>query len=342
MKRSIFSICILFCFALMSCEKADKATMDPYTNLDALWTLLDEKYCFFEYKDIDWEAVRVEYRSRIKSDMNQFELFDLLAEMVNELKDGHVNLNSKFDRSRYWDWYEKYPRNFYAELKDSYLGIGNDYKIAGGIEYRTLAEDKIGYAYYGSFSSIISHQNIDYMLYHFKDCDGLIIDIRNNGGGSLAISDRFASHFFEEKQTVGYIQHKTGKGHNDFSKPYPIEMEPTNGVRWLRPVVVLTNRHCYSAANDFVNKMKMLPHVTIIGDITGGGSGMPFSSEIPNGWSVRFSSSPLLDVNKQHTEFGIKPDISLQLLEEDVLNKKDTYIEYAIQYLLEKVEEKQS
>lgn len=335
MKRIIPILLYLLSLALTGCEKADKATMDPYTNLDALWTILDEKYCFFEYKDIDWDEVYAKYRDQIKGGMNQYELFDLLAAMLNELKDGHVNLVSKFDRSRYWDWYEQYPLNFYAELKNHYLGTGTDYKIAGSIEYRTLAEGKVGYAYYGSFASIIGNQNLDYFLYYFKDCDGLIIDIRNNGGGSLAVSDRFASHFYDEKRTVGYIQHKTGKGHSDFSKPYPIEMEPAKGVRWLKPVIILTNRHCYSAANDFVNKMKLLPHVTIVGDMTGGGSGLPFSSEIPNGWSVRFSSSPILDAHMQHTEFGIEPDIALQLKEEDIANKKDTYIEFAIQHILD-------
>ncbi|EKC55562.1 hypothetical protein LEA_15281, partial [human gut metagenome] len=47
--------------------------------------------------------------------------------------------------------------------------------------------------------------------------------------------------------------------------------------------------------------------VTVMGDRTGGGSGLPFSSELPNGWSVRFSACPVLDVNKQHTEFGMTP-----------------------------------
>ena len=76
------------------------------------------------------------------------------------------------------------------------------------------------------------------------------------------------------------MSHKTGKGHSDFSEPEPIYVEPANGVRWQKPVVVLTNRHSYSATNDFVNSMRYMPHATIIGDQTGGGSGMPFNSEV--------------------------------------------------------------
>ena len=97
--------------------------------------------------------------------------------------------------------------------------------------------------------------------------------------------------------------------------------------------MVLTNRRCYSATNDFVKDMKECPKVTVIGDQTGGGSGMPFSSELPNGWSVRFSACPIYDVGKNHTEFGILPDINVSMKIEDILKNKDTLIEFARDFL---------
>ena len=74
-----------------------------------------------------------------------------------------------------------------------------------------------------------------------------------------------------------------------------------------KPVLVLTNRSCFSAANDFVSVMKTLPQVRIVGARTGGGGGLPFSSELPNGWSVRFSACPINDSEDRTTEFGIEP-----------------------------------
>ena len=68
----------------------------------------------------------------------------------------------------------------------------------------------------------------------------------------------------------------------------------------------------------------------------GGGSGLPFSSELPNGWSVRFSACPVLDVNKQHTEFGIDPDTAVAITGEDIMKGRDTIIEAAIGLLLAK------
>jgi C-terminal processing protease CtpA/Prc len=132
--------------------------------------------------------------------------------------------------------------------------------------------------------------------------------------------------------------HKTGPGHNDLSKPYPIELQPTKYIKWLRPVAVLTNRSSYSATNDFVNKMKLFPQVTLIGDKTGGGCGLPFHSQLPNGWSVRFSSSPILDANKEYTEYGVDPDIKVDIEDNDQLNNIDTIIETAIEFLKKKTE----
>jgi C-terminal processing protease CtpA/Prc len=104
-------------------------------------------------------------------------------------------------------------------------------------------------------------------------------------------------------------------------------------LRFQKPVVVLTNRKCFSTTNDFVNAMKEAPYVTIMGDTTGGGSGLPFSSELPNGWSVRFSACPMLNKDKEHIEFGIAPDVPVQLNAPDAQNGMDTLIETARRFI---------
>lgn len=167
-------------------------------------------------------------------------------------------------------------------------------------------------------------------------CDGIIIDVRNNGGGALTNSQRLAERFFKEKTLVSYIQHKTGKGHDSFSKPYPQYITPPSGrLRYQGKVVVLTNRSSYSATNDFVNSMRYAPNAVIVGDKTGGGSGLPFSSEIPNGWSVRFSASPIYDASMEQIEFGIIPDYEVDM--DTSLHNIDTMIETAREILRNKI-----
>lgn len=331
-RKNLHSRLVMATFALLltllpcSCIGEEEFDNTPTGNFEALWKIIDEQYCFLDYKGIDWNAIHHQYAPLITDDMSSEGLFEVLGNMLAELKDGHVNLYSTSNMARYWDWYLDYPRNFSESLVEQYLG--RDYRIAGGAKYRIL-DDNIGYVYYGDFSNGIGHGNMNEILSYLAICRGLIIDVRNNGGGALTYATLMAEHFTNERVLTGYIQHKTGPGHNDFSSPEPIYVEPSDGIRWQKPVMLLTNRHSYSATNDFVNTMSCFPQVTLVGDKTGGGSGLPFSSELPNGWGVRFSASPHLNAQKEQIEFGIDPDVKVDMLAEDEAQGLDTIIETA-------------
>ena len=316
--------------SLVSCVDVDEYDNSPQGNFEALWKIMDEHYCFFDYKrqayGLDWNEVRARYSKRIDVTMNSDQLFEVLSEMLAEVKDGHVNLSSTGDFSRYWSWKEGYPANSSDTLYRRYLGT--DYKIASGLSYRIL-DDNIAYVRYESFQDGIGEGNLDKMLINLMFCNGLILDIRDNGGGNLLYAERLAARFFNERTMVGYIQHKTGTGHSDFSSLEEQWLDPSSNIRWHKPVCVLTNRGVYSAANEFVKYMKLCPSATIVGDHTGGGAGLPFSSSLPNGWSVRFSACPMYDIQKQDTEFGISPDVRVDLLQSDLLRGEDTIIEAA-------------
>ena len=303
-------------------------------NLDALWEIIDERYCYLDYKGIDWLSIKQEYDAKLSTVNNSVELFDLFAEMLDNLKDGHVNLTSSFDRSRYWKWYTDYPANYSSSIifgKDSKY-LGEKYRIAGGFRYGTIDSGKIGYMYYGDFSAAFSNTNVDRIFSAFTECEALIIDVRNNGGGSLSYSEGLASYFFTKEKVTGYIRHKAGKGHSDFSDFKEMRTPSNKLLKWNgRPVAVLTNRMSYSATNDFVNRMKNAPNTIIVGDKTGGGGGLPMSSELPIGWSIRFSAAPMYDINKMDTEFGIDPDYKVDMNPADMTS--DAIIEKAIEEL---------
>jgi hypothetical protein len=302
----------------------------PQGNFEALWKIIDQHYCFFDYKQqeygLDWNAIHEKYKVRVDDGMTDLQLFEVLTQMLAELRDGHVNIMASHDYGRYWSWYESYPANFSDSLYRLYMGT--DYRIAAGIDYRIL-DDNIGYIRYESFSYGIGEGNLNEVLIYLMPCQGLIIDIRNNGGGDLTNAEKLAARFCTEKTLVGYIQHKTGSGHSDFSTMEPRYLEPSANIRWQKPVVLLTNRHVFSAANEFTMYMKTLPQVTVVGDQTGGGAGMPLCSSLPNGWVVRFSAVPAYDSEKHSTEFGIAPDHYVSLSDEDFYKGKDTIIEFA-------------
>lgn len=311
-------------------------------NFEALWKIVDERYCFFDLArkeyGLDWNDVHDRYRNHVDTCKDNAELFATLGDMLKELRDGHVNLSSMYGTSFYWDWHLDHPMNFSDSIQRNYLG--NNFKITNGLKYNTLT-DSIGYIYCGNFSGGLNINNLSLMLVNLKETKGLVLDIRGNGGGMVTSAETLASLFTDKKIHCGYMQHKTGPGHNDFSDPEKIYLEPSKGAIWLRPVIVLTNRGVFSAANHFVMLMKELPNVLIIGDKTGGGSGLPLSSTLPNGWVLRLSACPTLDAKGNHTEFGIEPDLRVDMTSEDRNNGRDTMIEAAKTIILDYYKKKE-
>ena len=326
-------IYLLLALFVTSCVEEDQFGNSPQGNYDALWSIIDERYCFFEQAEqqygLNWNEVYDKYKPQVQTAESNAALFDIYGQMLRELRDGHVNLTSDYGTSYYWDWSLNHPLNFSDSLQRNYLG--NDFRLTNGIKYTTLPSNR-GYMYVGSFEGSISSDNVSLMLLRLAESKGIIIDIRNNGGGMLTSAEELAAHFVSEKTHCGYIQHKTGKGHNDFSSPEPIYLEP-QGIIWKKPVVILTNRTVYSAANHFVMLTKPLPQVVVIGDKTGGGSGLPLNNTLPNGWTVRFSACPILDIDGRHTEFGIAPHEEVHITPTDWNNGRDTIIERAIEII---------
>ncbi len=325
----------IFCIALMllltACSSKDEMSfsMDPKTNVEALWQIIDTRYCYVEEKGIDWSAIHDEYieKAQMLEKGNQTALFDLCASMLDSLRDGHVNLYSAFDVSRNTAWYDTYPANYNAQLQALYL---RDYRVAGSLYYCTVDHDSIGYIYYSSFSNSFSIGNLAWVFNTFKDCRGLIIDVRNNGGGDLSNAYKLAAPFFKESRTIGYWQHKTGPGHNDFSPMEELKVDASiSSIKWLRPTVVLSNRRSYSATNMFINMMRYADNAIIVGGTSGGGGGIPMSYELPIGWPVRFSSVRMYDADKNDIEQGIEPDVKVNMVSTD----KDDIIEKAIELI---------
>ena len=324
--------CLMVFILVAGCAQQDEFEKDQVGNFEALWTIMDEHYSFFDYKQVDWNQMHSRYRALVSNQMSDMELFDVCGDMLKELRDGHTNLIASHDVSRYWVW-EQWPVNYNERIIDQYY-LNFDYKRASGIKYQILT-DNIGYMYYGSFSSSIGEGNLDLILSYLATADGLIIDVRDNGGGLLTNVEKLVSRFIDERTLAGYICHKTGPGHNDLSEPYAYYFEPTrNHIHYLKPVVVLANRGSFSATNNFVSIMKSLGNVTVVGDTTGGGCGLPFTSELPNGWRVRFSSCPILDAKGQLTEFGVAPDVRVDMDPKD--NTRDAILDTGISLLTQR------
>lgn len=340
---SLVCKCLLLLSLLSSCSsepRPERYNADPAYNFRALWKILDEGYCFFPERYPEpkgWKRVYEAMAARISTQMSEDRLFDLMAELIDHLHDGHVNLYSSFDVSSNSDWSHS-PHSFYnAEIRNRYLG--NHYRVAGSlyytiIDYNEHKVDSIALVVCPSFSKNITLQHWYAVFKRIRGCRGLIVDIRNNGGGYVSNASTMASCFVPERSAVAFLSAKTGPGHHDFGPLSPIYVDPApEAVQWRKPVVLLTNRRVYSAANSVTAYLKHNSDVYIVGDTTGGGGGLPISSELPNGWSLRYSSSRTLDAHKELIEWGVSPHFVQPQTDEATALQQDALIEKAIEYI---------
>ena len=333
MKHSIYYLVFLslICF---SCEQVifgdDLESSNAQENFDYLWTECLERYTFFDLKDIDWEAVRVKYQAQITEGMDRVELFSVLANMLNELQDGHVNLISNFNVS-FFQIDQLGQDNFdFRIIEDNYLPP--NYFVSGPFRHDFIADGAVGYIRYGSFTGSVSEKNIGFILDRYKNTKGLILDLRENGGGAVSDVYSILRRFVKEETIVAQSRIKSGPGKNEFTPLEDAVVTPTRGVRYDEKVMVLVDRGTYSAGSIFSLATKEIPNLVLVGDFTGGGLGAPNGGELPNGWEYRFSITQTLDLNGNNYENGVPPDIEAFIDWED--RTKDEVIERALLELL--------
>ncbi|NUM50368.1 MAG: S41 family peptidase [Flavobacteriales bacterium] len=334
-KNMRFSLWLLgiIIFTLSGCEKLfikpDKENTH-ISNFEILWNDFDKNYSFFEYKRINWDSLYSVYRPLVHNEMKNRDFFKVLNQLLFHLKDGHVNLSAPFDYTRFSEYYLKAPPNFnYDLLERNYFNNQQMYTKGGAYEYIWLGN--IGYIRISDFDAS-GFGYIEGLLTYFSNAKGIIIDIRNNPGGDPYNAEIVASHFNNVKRVYAFWKWKNGPKHSDFTDAFPYYIEASENP-WLKPVALLTNRSSFSASNDFTLMMHQLPHVIHLGDTTGGGGGVPYYRELPNGWTYRFSRTQTLSPEGENVEFGISPHVLQYTDTNDFINGKDSMIEKALEIL---------
>lgn len=321
------------CLALSSCEKAfldDDPNQGRKSSFSSLWGTVNEKYTFLEYKRIDWDSVYTLYEPLINDEMNDYQFFDLLSNVLGTLRDGHVNLKAPFNLTRNWDVFLDRPPNFnWDVIERNYLE--EDHMIIGPFRFKVI--DGIGYVYYSSFAASFEAIQLEYLEANLQPLKGVIFDIRNNGGGSLSNANQLAELFADKERTVFREYIKTGPGSKDFELRREPTISPRENGNYSKPVVLLTNRSSYSASTFFATMMSNFPHVTIVGDTTGGGGGLPSDYQLPNGWTYRISTTATYDMTGFNVEDGFPPHVAMNLDTTQMLLGRDNILDYAIGFL---------
>ncbi|MGD9563185.1 MAG: S41 family peptidase [Pyrinomonadaceae bacterium] len=171
-------------------------------------------------------------------------------------------------------------------------------------------DDNIGYLKLNGFGDGDEFQKaIDKAFDEMAKTDALIIDLRENGGGSPRGSQYLASYFFDESVQLSSIIRRNG---NDFPEEKFSTLANIKGKKYLKkPVYILVSGQTFSAGENFAYDLQALKRAVITGEITGGGAnpGEEFPlvkgmfAFIPTGRSYNY-------ITKSNWEGkGVQPDI---------------------------------
>lgn len=325
----------LFLLAINSgCTLLNEPETFNYNTEKVLFEMCDtikHNYSYLSFKQINIDSIYSFYSSKLTNYKGD-RIFNLINDVLYELMDGHVSFytNGGFQIQPY------IPRRM---LKDKYAYdpivirkyFNNPLELTGDnkIEYGIL-DNNLGYIYLstmkrGNTDWILSFSSI---LSKLMNTDSIILDVRDNGGGSDIITQYIIRLFLTEPiETPIWID---AQG-NELKRSL---LNPLNKNTYKGKIIILQNGTNFSATEGFLNVMRELPNVTTIGDTTGGGSGDPQNFNLSDNLAIRLSTKMQLTYQRKQIEWnGIEPDILIQQTKEDLDNGRDLQLEAAIKYL---------
>lgn len=298
-----------------------QSVMSNDVVFQAVWNTLDQGYGLFGAKAVDWDALGERYRKRAGAAATEAGLFNVLAEMLSHLRDKHVWL---IGHDRAWNcrmgsfcpladvdqaikaWKAPFSEDvIYSRYVRHQVVFSSE--IAGG-----FLHPSVGYLRITAFPDCADSVGLamDKALEMLGTAQAIVVDVRDNRGGSdrgaKAAADRFADcHRLYMTASV-----RSGKGRDQLSEPVEWWIAPDGPRQFLGPVVLIVNRDTFSAGESFALAMRILPHVTIVGERTAGAFSDAVDAILPNGWQLTYSIGEWRDAQGRLWEGqGLSPDV---------------------------------
>lgn len=192
-----------------------------------------------------------------------------------------------------------------------------------------MMENKIGYIAVSAFDKPTDEQFLSAINDLQKEgMKGLVVDLRNNGGGMLDTVVSMLDYMLPEGKVIVSTKDKNGKGEIYKSK---------SANEFNMPLVVLINENTASASEVFSGAIQDYNMGTIVGT-TSFGKGI-VQSVIPmsDGTAIKLTTAKYYTPNDRNIhKKGIEPDIEVEL---DTDGKKDNQLEEALHIVKQKVKQ---
>ena len=209
------------------------------------------------------------------------------------------------------------------------------------VEY-SLLDSGYGYVKIYSFfdNTLLTIQLWERMIQtlNANSVPGLIIDMRQNGGGSGFLADQMAAYFFDEPLTLGntgFYDETLGEFYFDPRLEGRFYLPPEE-LRYHGPIAVLVGPSCASACEFFSYDMTLQERAAIVGQYpTQGLGGSVEAFFMPEGEVLQFTTGRAVnDEGEIHIEgIGVVPTVKVPVTEETLFSEGDPVLEAAIAHL---------
>jgi len=190
-------------------------------------------------------------------------------------------------------------------------------------------DNNIGYINLPSFDEDTSEEFIQkYKELGNKNIKGLIIDLRNNGGGIVEEALKIADTMVDKGNTLLIITSK-----NKEEEIKKSEKDKTINV----PIVVLVNENTASASEILVAALRENINAKVVGKTTYGKGVIQTIYTFKDGSGLKLTTNEYLTPNRNSiNKIGIKPDYEIELPENEkniyaVEKEQDTQLKKAIE-----------
>ena len=203
------------------------------------------------------------------------------------------------------------------------------------VEYKMLA-DNIGYIEVSSFYEVTGQQYIDAVEdLNAQGMEGLIVDLRGNGGGLLEIAVDMLDYMLPAGKIV-YTEDKDGNVTSEYKS--------TDDEQFTKPLAILVNGYSASASEIFAGAIKDYGIGTLVGTNTFGKGIVQRVFPLEDGSAVKLTIAKYFTPNGNDIhKVGIKPDIEVELDRDaykESKGEKDNQLQAAVDNILEKLGKK--
>lgn len=314
---------------------------DPQAAFEAFWSLFDENYALFGPKHVDWDAVYGVYRPRVTAQTSREELFAIFTEATNLLNDVHVTVEDARAGRRSRSGGRSLGTGpfdtgvFSLDLIASAYAPEGLQARAGNIIHFGWLKGGVGYAHLSAFKyPTSSEQAIDEIVGTFEGARAIIIDVRQNGGGSDKVGQLVANRFAAETRLYMTVARRVSETDRyAFGEAVEWRVSPGGPDQFTGPVIILANSRTISAAENFIMAMRENPRAVVIGETTAGVMADAYTMRIANDWSFGVPINLFRDSRGVCWEgIGLAPDLWITNDPADIEARRDRVLETALAF----------